>query len=399
VAVRQLEGVAVAGPEELVFGSIPPKHRAQTVDHVGVCKSMATGDDRFARADGRERFALLGEPRSRGAMDRPGDASARQERCVGCVDNCLHVRLLDDVARDQLDRGAVHRHRVSSHRATVGGHERLDARGSDRAVAAFERCEYLAMTSPTRAAMSRRSNFFDEAVAARYDEMSAEMFDPDQVDPAVQFLAGLAWGGDALELGIGTGRLALPLSRRGIRVHGIDLSPQMVARLSTKPGAEQIDVTIGDFATAKVGKRFSLVYLVYNTINNLTTQDAQVECFCNAAEHLEPNGSFVVEVEVPPLQRLPLAETVRPFDVSPTHLGFDEIDVATQQFVSHHYLIEAGRTRVLSMPFRYVWPSELDLMARLAGMTLRERWADWTRAPFTAESGSHISVWQKAATA
>jgi SAM-dependent methyltransferase len=244
---------------------------------------------------------------------------------------------------------------------------------------------------------SGRPNYFDEPVAARYDETSAEMFDADHVDPAVQFLAGLAWGGDALELGVGTGRLALPLSRRGIRVHGIDLSPQMVARLFEKDGAGEIEVTIGDFATAQVGKRFSLAYLVYNTIENLATQDAQVACFCNVAEHLEPGGCFVVEVEVPQLQRLPLGEVIRPFDVSPAHLGFDEIDVATQQFTSHHYLISNGRMQVTSMPFRYAWPAELDLMARIAGMTLRERWADWTRAPFTADCDSHVSVWQKEA--
>jgi hypothetical protein len=238
-------------------------------------------------------------------------------------------------------------------------------------------------------------NFFDDPVAARYEETSAEMFAPEQVEPAVEFLAGLAWDGNALELGIGTGRIALPLTRKGIRVRGIDLSPQMVQRLREKPGGRDIDVTIGDFATAKVGKRFSLAYLVYNTIDNLTTQDAQVSCFCNVAEHLEPEGSFVVEVDVPQLQRLPPGETVRAFSVTPTHLGFDEIDVATQRLTSHHYLLTGGRLEVVSMPFRYVWPAELDLMARIAGMRLRERWADWTREPFTADSEAHISVWQK----
>lgn len=249
---------------------------------------------------------------------------------------------------------------------------------------------------PSGPATSSLPNFFDEPVAARYDERSAEMFASAQVEPAVQFLAGLAWGGDALELGIGTGRIALPLSRTGIRVHGIDLSPQMVARLREKRGSEGIDVTIADFATAKVGRRFSLAYLVYNTIENLTTQDEQVACFCNVAEHLEPGGCFVIEVGVPQLQRLPPGETVRPFSVTPTHLGFDEIDVATQRLASHHYLISGASMQVVSMPFRYVWPAELDLMARIAGMTLRERWADWTREPFTSDSDSHISVWQKA---
>lgn len=243
--------------------------------------------------------------------------------------------------------------------------------------------------------MPGRPNFFDEPVAARYDETSVEMFAPEEVEPAVHFLSGLAWGGDALELGIGTGRIALPLSREGVRVHGIDLSPQMVARLRDKPGGDKIEVTIGDFASAKVGRRFSLAYLVYNTIENLTTQEAQVDCFLNVAEHLEPGGCFVIEVEVPQLQRLPPGETVRPFSVTPEHLGFDEIDVASQRLTSHHYLISEGRMQTVSMPFRYVWPAELDLMARIAGMSLRERWADWTREPFTSDSESHISVWQK----
>ncbi len=238
-------------------------------------------------------------------------------------------------------------------------------------------------------------DYFGEPVAARYDERSSEMFAPSRVEPTVQFLAGLAWGGDALELGIGTGRIALPLSRKGVRVHGIDLSSHMVARLREKPGADRIEVTIGDCATTKVGKRFSLAYLVYNTIENLTSQDAQVECFCNIAEHLEPDGCFVVEASVPPLQRLSPGETVRPFSLTPGHLGFDEIDVATQRFTSHHYFVSDGRTETISVPFRYVWPSELDLMARIAGMALRERWSDWTREPFTADSESHVSVWQK----
>lgn len=241
------------------------------------------------------------------------------------------------------------------------------------------------------------ANYFDDPVAARYEEASAEMFGEDAVRPAVDFLVGLAGSGDALELGIGTGRIALPLSQRGIRVHGIDLSPAMVARLKQKPGGQDIDVTIGDFSSTKVDGRFSLAYLVYDTIENLTTQDAQVACFQNVAEHLDPTGCFVVEVEVPQLQRLPPGETVRPFKVMPTRLGFDEIDVATQRFTSHHYLISDGQCDVISMPYRYVWPAELDLMARIAGLALRERWEDWTREPYTANSRSHISVWQKTA--
>jgi SAM-dependent methyltransferase len=241
-------------------------------------------------------------------------------------------------------------------------------------------------------------NYFAEDVAARYDDSSGEMFDPAVLEPTVDFLAALAGAGRALELGIGTGRVALPLSRRGVRVHGIDLSEEMVARLREKPGAREVDVTIGDFAHTTVDGTFSLVYLVYNTINNLTTQDEQVACFENAAAHLEPGGCFVIEVGVPQLQRLPPGETVHPFTVTPTRLGFDEFDLLNQGLVSHHYWRTGdGTFENASLPFRYVWPSELDLMARIAGLRLRERWSGWQGEPFTAESRKHISVWEKVA--
>jgi SAM-dependent methyltransferase len=242
-----------------------------------------------------------------------------------------------------------------------------------------------------------RENHFGERVAARYDESSAEMFEAAAVDPVVEFLAGLAGHGAALELGIGTGRIALPLARRGIPVHGIELSDAMAARLRAKPGGEDVGVTMGDFATTRVEGTFSLAYLVFNTIMNLTTQDAQVACFENVSSHLEPGGCFVIEVSVPELQRLPPGETVRPFTVSATRLGFDEFDIAAQGLVSHHYFVVDSRFESLSIPFRYVWPSELDLMARLAGMTLRERWSGWKREPFTSESRQHVSVWEKPA--
>jgi SAM-dependent methyltransferase len=221
------------------------------------------------------------------------------------------------------------------------------------------------------------------------------MFDPAVVEPVVDFLAGLAGDGAALEFGIGTGRIALPLAERGVRVRGIDLSEAMVARLRAKPGAEDISVAIGDFATKTVEGAFSVAYLVFNTIMNLTTQDEQVACFRNAAAHLEPGGCFVIEVGVPGLQRLPPGETVRAFTVTPTRLGFDEYDIARQGLISHHYSLVDGSLEVVSMPFRYVWPSELDLMARLAGMSLRERWSGWKREPFTSESTDHVSVWEK----
>ena len=237
---------------------------------------------------------------------------------------------------------------------------------------------------------------FDERIAKRYEEFWPDLFEPAVVDSAVNFLAERARTGDALELGIGTGRLALPLSGRGVRVHGIELSPAMVAELQAKPGADDIGVTVGDFATANVAGTFTLAYLVRNTIMNLTTQDEQVACFRNVAAHLEPGGCFVIEVIVPGLQRLPPGETIQAFTVTPTHLGFDEyVDLVAQKSSSHHYWLIDGRLETFSAPFRYVWPSELDLMARLAGMTLRERWSDWTREPFTSESRSHVSVWEK----
>ncbi len=238
-------------------------------------------------------------------------------------------------------------------------------------------------------------NYFDERIATGYDATSIEMFDPAVVDPAVSFLADLAGAGRALELGIGTGRIAVPLSQRGVRVHGIDLSSAMVERLRTKPGATDIGITIGDFATARAEGTFTLAYLVFNTITNLITQDEQVQCFRNVAAHLEPGGKFVIEVFIPILQRLPPGETIRAFTVEPTRLDFDQYDVTTQTLFSHHYRVNDGQLEVFSIPFRYVWPAELDLMARLAGMTLSERWSGWNREPFTSESTSHVSVWRK----
>lgn len=245
-------------------------------------------------------------------------------------------------------------------------------------------------------------NAFVGTVASGYETKWADLFDPAVVDPAVSFLAERAGRGGALELGIGTGRGPLPLSRRGVPVHGIELSEDMVAQLRAKPGAAALGVTVGDFATAQVDGAlgtFTLAYLVRNTIMNLTTQDEQVACFRNVAAHLAPGGSFVMEVLVPDLQRLPPGETLRVFTSTSTHLGFDEYDVAHQSVVSHHYFVTEGEIEPFSAPFRYVWPSELDLMARLAHLTLTERWGDWDRSPFTAESRSHISVWQKPAVA
>ncbi|HET7758947.1 MAG TPA: class I SAM-dependent methyltransferase [Gaiellaceae bacterium] len=243
--------------------------------------------------------------------------------------------------------------------------------------------------------MTGPDGYFDEDVAARYDDPDWDMFSPEVLDPTVDLLAELAGNGRALELGIGTGRVALPLAGRGVEVHGIDVSRAMVAKLREKPGGEQIPVEIGDFASTRVEGTFTLAYLVFNTINNLTTQAEQVACFRNAADHLEPGGCFLIEVGVPQLQRLPPGETFLVFDVSETHWGFDEYDVLNQGLVSHHFTLVDGRIRRLAIPFRYVWPAELDLMAELAGMSLRDRWSGWKREPFTSESRKHVSVWEK----
>jgi SAM-dependent methyltransferase len=240
-------------------------------------------------------------------------------------------------------------------------------------------------------------DYFGEPVAARYDASSAAMFAPEVVEPAVDFLAALAGSGRALELGVGTGRIALPLAARGVPVHGIDLSAAMIARLRAKPGADAVGTTVGDFATTRVEGSFAVAYLVFNTISNLTTQEQQVACFRTVAGHLAPGGCFVIEVGVPQLQRLAAGETMRVFAAEDDHWGIDEYDIAAQGLVSHHFSAVDGRLERSSIPFRYTWPAELDLMAQLAGMRLRERWADWDRAPFTSDSAKHVSVWEKPA--
>ena len=246
--------------------------------------------------------------------------------------------------------------------------------------------------------MNDEDGYFGEAVAANYDDDSDPMFAAEVVDPTVDFLAELAGDGRALELGIGTGRIALPLAARGIPVHGIELSNAMVARLKAKRGGEAIAVTIGDFSSVKADGTFRLAYLVFNTIGNLTTQAAQVACFRNVAEHLEPGGTFVIEVAVPELRRLPPGERYVIFDLGEHHWGIDEYDTLNQGLVSHHFQRQAnGTIEKSSGPFRYVWPAELDLMAQLAGLELRERWAGWRGEPFTRESTKHVSVWEKPA--
>lgn len=244
------------------------------------------------------------------------------------------------------------------------------------------------------------TDWFAGDVAAGYDADTASISGAEALAPALGLLVELADGGPALEFAIGTGRMALPLAARGVAVSGIEYSPDMLARLRAKPGGDEgrIPVVVDDMATALApgAGRFRLVYLVFNTVMNLTTQDAQVACFANAARHLAPGGRFLVEVAVPALRRLPPGERYVLFDRSDEHIGIDEYDPATQAMWSHHTSLRAdGSVRRASVPFRYVWPSELDLMARLAGMRLAGRWSGWDRAPFTAQSEGHISVWEK----
>lgn len=244
-----------------------------------------------------------------------------------------------------------------------------------------------------RGAMSS-SDYWDAETAAAYDEGSAFMFEPEVLDPAVDFLAGLAGGGAALELAVGTGRVAIPLADRGVPVSGIELSQPMTDELHRKRA--DVPVVVGDMATTRVPGEFSLVYVVWNSIGNLRTQAEQVACFRNAAAHLEPGGRFVVELCVPGIRRFPPGQDAVPFHVGRRHVGFDTYDMTTQQGTSHHYRRhDDGRVTYGVSNFRYIWPNECDLMAQLAGMELERRVADWHGAPFTTDSEGHVSVWRK----
>ena len=242
--------------------------------------------------------------------------------------------------------------------------------------------------------------WFPESVAADYDAPGGANA-PDVVVPMVDALQSLADGGPVLEFAVGTGRIAAPLAARGVAVSGIELSRAMAARITGKPGGDKVAVTFGDMTVTRVAGQFSLAYLVFNTISNVTTQDGQVDVFRNAAAHLRPGGLFLIEVGVPSLRSMPPGQDAVPFALTPGadgggYVGFDQYDVVTQQFTSNHVTVTAdGRGRFWRIPFRYAWPAEMDLMARIAGMSLKYRWADWDRSPFTAESTKHVSVWQK----
>jgi hypothetical protein len=241
-----------------------------------------------------------------------------------------------------------------------------------------------------------RPDHFAGEIAARYDETSAAMFTAAAVDPVVDVLAELAGDGRALELAIGTGRIGLPLAARGVAVVGIELSPDMVEQLRAKDGGDALDVAVGSFTDTRVDGEFTLVYLVFNTIGNVTTQAEQVATFRNAAAHLAPAGHFVIEVGMPELRRLPPGQNTLVFEAREGKWGIDEYDFVEQVLVSHHFEDRGdGRVEHSSLPFRYAFPAEYDLMAELAGLRLRHRWNDWDRSPFTGESTSHVSVWQK----
>lgn len=240
------------------------------------------------------------------------------------------------------------------------------------------------------------SEVWGQEIAEAYDVASAVMFEPVRLDPAVDLLFELAAGGPALEFAVGTGRVALPLAERGLRVSGIELSPHMAGELQRKPGADAIDITIGDMTTTRVDGEFTLVYLVWNSIMNVTTQDEQVRVFENAAAHLAPGGCFVVEVIVPKLRHVPFGEVGHVFELRPEHVGIETFDDTAEQIASsHHWINVDGRLVYHSAPYRYIWPSELVLMARVAGMRLRHRWADWNRAPFTSDSPNQVAVFEK----
>ena len=243
--------------------------------------------------------------------------------------------------------------------------------------------------------------WFPESVAVTYDDESGAANRPEAVDPVVQVLADLAGDGPVLELAVGTGRIAAPLASRGLRVAGIELSRAMAGRVADKPGGDRVEVTIGDMTSTRVAGEFSLVYLVFNTISNVTTQDGQVDVFRNAAAHLRPGGLFLVEVGLPSLRRLPPGQDTVPFRVAPGpdgggYVGFDQYDVVTQQFTSNHVTVSAdGSGEFRRIPFRYAWPAEMDLMARIAGLRLKHRWSDWDRSPLTAASTKQVSVWER----
>jgi SAM-dependent methyltransferase len=243
--------------------------------------------------------------------------------------------------------------------------------------------------------MTTPDDVWDVGAAQRYDTPGAGMFAPEVLGPTVDRLVELAGGGRALELAIGTGRVAVPLAERGVPVTGIELSQPMIDQLRTKVDETTIPVVVGDMSTALAEGAFSVVYLVYNTISNLLTQAEQVACFRNAARHLTPGGRFVIELWVPELRKLPPGVEATVWHCEPGYIGLDTYDVLRQLVVSHHFRFGTGTdAQLYRSPHRYIWPAELDLMAQLAGFELETRHADWQGTEFTAGSRSHVSVYR-----
>ncbi len=241
------------------------------------------------------------------------------------------------------------------------------------------------------------ADIWDEEAARLYDTPGTGMFAPDVLGPTVERLRTLAAGGRALEMAIGTGRVAVPLVEAGVEVAGIELCQPMIDQLRTKMDEASLPVLLGDMTTVQVDGDFSLVFAVFNAISNVLTQDAQIAVFENAARHLTPGGRFVIELWVPDLRTLPPGRTGSVFDARPGYLGADVFDVVAQHVVSHH--VHFGRdggtnARIFRSPHRYIWPGELDLMARIAGFSLESRHAGWSDEPFTAESRDHVSVYR-----
>ncbi len=243
--------------------------------------------------------------------------------------------------------------------------------------------------------MDKKTDYFSDPIAEKYDENLADFFLDAAIHPVLNILQELTGNGRALELGVGTGRLAIPLVARGVPVHGIEFSTAMVNRMLAKPGGDKVAITIGDFASTRVEGTFSMAYLVFNTIMNLTTQSEQVACFHNVSNHLIKGGFFVIEVGVPSLRSLPPGQNIYPFSITEKSFGFDMYNTVTQEMTSNYFTDVEGKAETAIIPFRYVWPSELDLMAEMAGMRLKHRWADWNRELFTSESKKHISIWEK----
>lgn len=234
---------------------------------------------------------------------------------------------------------------------------------------------------------------YGEQIASVYDDLYAG-YD----ENAIHTLVTLAQGGQALEFGIGTGRIALPLQSMGVEVHGIDASQAMIARLRSKPGGERVNVALGDFSEVDMQRKYALVYVMFNTIFGPLTQEDQIRCFENAARHLAPGGVFAIEAFVPDLKRFTDGQSLRVIDLDNTTLQMDaaQVDIPRQLITAQHVHLSAQGIQIYPVRLRFIWPAEMDLMARLAGLRLRNRWGGWEQSAFTADSPRHISLYELA---